>query len=420
MLRSTSLLRNVARLALLLPFALPAVGCGDDVQGGASGDAGTGTETGSGKDSGGGGTDSGNGGTDGGNGTDGSNGTDGGMDGSVTPDTTPPTVTGNLPANGAMNVASTAVISVDFSKAMAEASIDGAGAMTFTVTKSGGVGTVAGTVSYFDGTATFVPTLGLALNSTYTATISTAATDLAGNPLAAMFSWTFMTDMTAPLGPAPVLLGAAGKYVILAKAGITNVPTSHVTGNVGVSPAAASSITGFVKTKAGTYWTAPEVVGFIFAADNDAPTPGNLTTAVGATMTAYTDAATRPPPNVLNFDSGALGTSPIPPGLYNFTGDVTIPNNVNIIGGPNDVFIFQVNGKITMAANKLITLTGAKAKNVFWQVTGAVDIGMGAHFEGVLLAKTNINLQAGASVTGRLQAQTAVTIASSTVTAPAP
>ncbi|MEA2749304.1 MAG: hypothetical protein QOI41_3447, partial [Myxococcales bacterium] len=265
-----------------------------------------------------------------------------------------------------------------------------------------------------------VPTGGLDLNSTYTATISTAATDVAGNALAAPFTWTFMTDTTAPLGPAPVLLGAAGKYVILAKSGITNVPTSHVTGNVGLSPAAASLITGFVKTKAGTYWTAPEVVGFIFAADNDAPTPSNLTTAIGATMAAYTDAATRPPPNVLNYDASALGTTPIAPGLYNFTGDVTIPNNVSIVGGPNDVFIFQVNGKITMAANKLITLTGARAKNIFWQVTGAIDIGQGAHFEGIILAKTNINLQAGASITGRLQAQTAVTIASSTVTAPAP
>jgi hypothetical protein len=415
MLRSTSLLRNVARLALLLPFALPATGCGDDVQSSAPGDAGAGSEAGSGTDSGGGGgTDSGNGGT----GMDGGNGTDGGTDGSVTPDTTPPTVTGNLPATAAVNVASTAVISVDFSEPMAAATIEGAGATTFTVTK-GGVA-VAGTVSYFDDTATFVPTGGLDLNSTYTATISTAATDVAGNALAAPFTWTFMTDTTAPLGPAPVLLGAAGKYVILGESAITNVPTSHVTGNVGISPAAASYITGFVKTKAGTYWTAPEVVGRIFAADNDKPTPGNLTTAVGAMMTAYTDAATRPPPNALNFDGSALGTTPIVPGLYNFTGNVTIPNNVSITGGPNDVFIFQVNGKLTMSAMKSITLTGARAKNVFWQVTGAIDIGAGSHFEGIILAKTNINLQTGASITGRLYAQTAVTIASSTVGAPAP
>ena len=420
MRRSSSLLRNVARLALLLPFAIPTAGCGDDLQGnGTSSEAGAGSEAGSGKDSGGGGgggggTDSGNGGT----GTDGGNGTDGGTDGSVTPDTTPPTVTGNLPGIGAMNVASTATISVDFSEAMAAATIEGAGATTFTVTK-GGV-PVVGNVSYFDGTATFFPTGGLALNATYTATISTAATDVAGNALAAPYTWTFMTDSIAPLGPAPVLLGAAGKYVILAKAAITNVPTSHVTGNVGISPAAASYITGFVKTKAGTFWTAPEVVGGIFAADNDAPTPSNLTTGVGAMMTAYTDAAGRPPPNVLNFDASALGTTTITPGLYNFTGDVTVPNNVAISGSANDVYIFQVNGKLTMSANKSMTLTGARAKNIFWQVTGAIDIGAGAHFEGIILAKTSINLQTGASITGRLYAQTAVTIASSTVTAPAP
>jgi hypothetical protein len=44
---------------------------------------------------------------------------------------------------------------------------------------------------------------------------------------------------TAPMG---VSLGGAGNFVILAKSGISTVPTSAVTGNIGVSPAAA---TGF-------------------------------------------------------------------------------------------------------------------------------------------------------------------------------
>ena len=414
MLRSASLLRNVARLALLLPFALPTAGCGDDVQsGGTSGDAGAGSETGSG-----GGGGNGGGDTDGGNGNDGATGNDGGSDGAVTPDTTPPTVNGNLPGIAAMNVASTTTISADFSEPMAAGTLAGAGVTTFSVSKGGA--NVPGAVTYFDNTATFVPASPLDLNATYTATISTAATDVAGNAMAAPYTWSFMTDTTAPLGPNPVLLGAAGKYVILAASAITNVPTSLVTGNVALSPAAASYITGFTKTKAGTFWTAPEVVGKIFAADNDAPTPSNLTTAINNMMTAYTDAAGRPTPDHTNFDASMLGTTTITPGLYNFTGGVTIPANVAISGGPNDVFIFQINGDLTMSAMKTMTLTGARPKNIFWQVTGAVDIGASSHAEGIILSKTAINLGTGASINGRLLAQTAVTIAGSTVTAPAP
>lgn len=415
----SSLLRNVARLALLLPFALPTVACGDDVQSdGTTGDAGTGKETGSG--GGGGGTDGGGGGnTDGGSGNDGATGSDGSTDndGAVTPDTTAPTVTGNLPATGAMNVASTAIISADFSEPMAAATLTGAGVTTFSVTK-GGV-TVAGAVSYFDSTATFIPTSALDLGATYTATIASTATDVAGNALAAPFTWSFTTDAAAPLGPKPVLLGASGNYVILAASAITNVPTSHVTGNVALSPAAATFITGFVKTKAGTFWTAPEVTGKIYAADNDPPTPSNLTTAIGNMMAAYTDAATRPTPDFTNFDTGILGTTTITPGLYTFTGGITIPLDLAITGGPNDVFIFQVHGTMTMSAMKTMTLTGARAKNIFWQVTGAVDIGVSSHVEGIILAKTAITLESGASINGRLLAQTAVTIGSSTVTKPA-
>ncbi|HVD33865.1 MAG TPA: hypothetical protein VNC19_09835 [Gemmatimonadales bacterium] len=46
-------------------------------------------------------------------------------------------------------------------------------------------------------------------------------------------------------GPEPVVLGTAGTYVILAKEATTNVPTSDITGNIGLSPAAASFYSGF-------------------------------------------------------------------------------------------------------------------------------------------------------------------------------
>jgi hypothetical protein len=76
------------------------------------------------------------------------------------------------------------------------------------------------------------------------------------------------------------VLGAAGNYAILAKSAVSNVPTSAITGHVGLSPAAASFITGFSLTldAGGTYSTSPQVTGNVYAADYTSPTPSNLTT----------------------------------------------------------------------------------------------------------------------------------------------
>jgi len=250
--------------------------------------------------------------------------------------------------------------------------------------------------------------------------ITTAAHDLAGNALAAAYAWSFKTTATAPLGPSPVLLGTAGKYVVLAKSAITDVPTSKITGDVAISPAAASYITGFSMTKAGAFWTSPQVVGKLFAADNNPPTPINLTTAIANMETAYTNAAGRPTPDFSNSGAGDIGGATLTPGLYKWTSTVTIPGDVVISGAANDVWIFQISGDLMMSANKAITLSGgARAKNVFWQVAGLVDLGTSAHAEGIMLSKTAIKLGTGASINGRLLAQTAVNIAGSTITAPA-
>jgi hypothetical protein len=220
-------------------------------------------------------------------------------------------------------------------------------------------------------------------------------------------------------GPAPVVLGASGTYAILAESAVSDVPKSVITGDVGLSPAAASYITGFTLTKAGTKWTAPEVVGSLFAADNDPPTPINLTTAVAAMHAAYTDAAGRPTPGVLNLGGGAIGGQTLAPGLYKWTSTVTIPSDVTIAGAATDVWIFQIDGDLSMSAAKKVTLSGgALAKNIVWQVAGAVDLGATSHAEGIVLSKTAITLETGASINGRLFAQTAVHVAGATVTAP--
>jgi hypothetical protein len=224
-----------------------------------------------------------------------------------------------------------------------------------------------------------------------------------------------------PSGPAPVSLGTAGKYAILARSAVSNVPTSAITGNVGLSPAAASYITGFALTKVGASWTAPEVVGALFAADNDPPTPSELTIATGDMEAAYTDAAGRPTPAFLDLGGGSLGGMTLAPGLYKWNSGVTIAADVTIAGVPDDTWIFQVSGDLSMSAAKAMTLSGgARARNIVWQVSGAVELGATSHAEGVVLSQTAITLDTGASINGRLLAQTAVIIASATVTAPAP
>ncbi|MBC7753447.1 MAG: DUF3494 domain-containing protein, partial [Moraxellaceae bacterium] len=97
----------------------------------------------------------------------------------------------------------------------------------------------------------------------------------------------------------PADLGAAGNYVILAKTGISNVPGSALTGNIGVSPAASSYITGFPLTEDATnvFSTSNSITGKVYAATYAAPTPTNLTSAIGNMETAYTTAAGRSPPD---------------------------------------------------------------------------------------------------------------------------
>lgn len=165
--------------------------------------------------------------------------------------------------------------------------------------------------------------------------------------------------------------------------------------------------------------TSPQIVGKAFAANYAVPTPSNLTTAVSNMETAYTDAAGRPTPDFLELGSGNIGGKTLAPGLYKWTSSITIPADVVLNGGANDVWIFQTTGDISMDASKQVILSGgARAKNVFWQVAGKGAFGAGSHFEGILLCKTEVTLQTGATMNGRILAQTMVALQKATVSQP--
>jgi len=211
-----------------------------------------------------------------------------------------------------------------------------------------------------------------------------------------------------------VNLGVAGNFAILSKTGITSVYKSSITGDIGTSP-----ITG-----AAMVLDCGEVTGNVYSVDAAGPacittSASMLTTAISNMQTAYTDAAGRTTPDFVNLGAGNIGGKTLTPGLYKFTSSVVIPADIALEGGPDDVWIFQVSGNLDMSSAVNVTLSGgAQAKNIFWQVAGAVTFGTTSHFEGNVLGMTGINLRTGASINGRLLAQTAATLQKSTVTMP--
>ncbi len=245
-------------------------------------------------------------------------------------------------------------------------------------------------------------------NSLVTASIVSLVLGLVGP--AAMFAAT----------SAPVDLLSAGHFVILSKTGVTNVPTSAITGNIGTSPITGASIAGL---------DCVEVTGTIYTVDATGPacrtTDATLLTAAVSDMeAAYTNAAGRPAGvgSFLNVGAGTVTGLTFTPGTYTWGSDVTIPTDLTLDaqGDANAVWIFQITGTLDIAAGKQVILSGgAQSKNIFWQVADTVTLGAGSHFEGNILAKTNIAMITGATLNGRAMAQTAVTLQSNVVSVPA-
>jgi len=226
--------------------------------------------------------------------------------------------------------------------------------------------------------------------------------------------------VNAQTSPTTVNLGTATSFAVLAGTEITNVPTSVITGNVGLSPAAGSNYAGL---------TAAEVTGTIYAVDGTGPAgavnnPGLLTTAKNDLTTAYLDAAGRTPTQTFVAVDNQLGGQTLTPGVYAFghatTANLTAasPLTLDAQGDPNAVFIFQASSDLVTASGSTVLLVnGAQACNVFWQVSSSATLGTGSTFVGTIMALTSIAVTSDVTIEGRVLARNgAVTLDSDTIT----
>jgi len=208
----------------------------------------------------------------------------------------------------------------------------------------------------------------------------------------------------ARAGEAPVPLGSATTFAVLAGSTVTSTGATTVDGDLGVSP--GTTLTG-----------APTVNGTTHLGD-----PAAAQAQLDLT-TAYNDAAGRTAGAI--GVAGNLGGQTLTPGLYKSTSSLEISSGdltLDAQGDVNAVFIFQMASTFVTTVGRQVILTGgAKAANIYWQVGSSATLGTISVFKGNILALTSITLQNGAAVEGRLLARTAaVTLDTNTITLPLP
>ncbi len=208
-------------------------------------------------------------------------------------------------------------------------------------------------------------------------------------------------------GPAPIDLGSAAHFTILAGAAITTTGGGIINGDIGASPISGTAI----------HLTQAQVNGHIYAVDAGGPAgsiidAALLLTAKGDLKTAYNAAAGRmPTPSgpFLNPGAGNIGGLNLIPGLYKFTGTTLITgSDLTLTGGANDVWIFQCAADLQLGSGIRVLLAGgAQARNIYWQVGTSAVIGTFATFNGTIMADQAITMGTSSAMNGRALAFTA-------------
>jgi hypothetical protein len=344
----------------------------------------------------------------------------------VIPDTILPEVTSTSPINNATNVPITKLITATFSEAMIPSSITATTPATFSVKETiNPLVNIAGVATYsvINQIAAFNPTLDLAANTSYTATITTVAKDLSNNQMIIDYSWTFITAATPVIPPVLVSLGLSSTYGIASTAGITNTPTmprTQIDGDVVLNPTAICDgvtvdglggiglcgglntvplINGTVVSKTPPYpdtTTAQNITDDLRAAYlsiTPANMPGGTSIAAGTTLGATTGNALVVGDNLFYTGVYTSSTSIL------ITGDLTLDAQ----GDANATFVFQSASTVGTAPDaRILLVNGAKASNVYWQAGSAATLQTNTIWNGNILAYGDITMVNGASSCGRL------------------
>ncbi|GEM_PF-1029471 len=236
-------------------------------------------------------------------------------------------------------------------------------------------------------------------------------------PLLTFFSVTFW--MTTPVYAATAVdLLSTKNFAVFAKTAVTDVPTSEITGDVGLSDGA--SITGL---------TCSEVTGTIYDGDGGYTGGGTcyvtdaakLTTAETDLVTASNDASGRTPTTTFVAADNQLGGKTLTPGVYAFGGATTAHLTGTLVldgqGDPNAVWIFQASSDLITASNSVMSLiNAAQACNVFWVVSTQTTLGSDSTFIGTIMSGSSVVLETDAVLYGAAMSRTAaVTLDSNTI-----
>jgi hypothetical protein len=222
-------------------------------------------------------------------------------------------------------------------------------------------------------------------------------------------------------GPNHVLLGTSAGFAILAKSGISSTLVgSTVTGDIGVSPIAATAMTGFSLTadSSNVFATSAQIAGKAFASNYAVPSPSTTSTAVSDMETAYADAAGRSVSsaefsNVPATVPGDISGMTLVPGVYIWDTTVHFSQDITLEGGPEDTYIFVTSGDVLVKAD--VVLGDVLPENVVWQTAGDVTLDAGKHMFGVILAKTAVTMKKGSFLNGRILTQTRANLDDTTI-----
>lgn len=200
-----------------------------------------------------------------------------------------------------------------------------------------------------------------------------------------------------------IVLGSSNGFAILAGAAVTSTGATVINGDIGLSPGTA--VDGFP----------PGVLNGTLRINDEISTPAKL-----SLTTAYNDAAGRVSIDMVPL-AGNIGGLTLTPGLYKSTSSIEISSGdvtFDAKGDANAVFIIQIASTFTTTPGRKVILSGgAKASNIFWQVSSSASFGTTTVMKGVIMALESITFDTGATLDGQAMARNgAVTLDGNTIT----